>query len=144
MKKLNLMVLLLSFSGLLFAQTSKDKQEVLQLCVDLSQLQHLLVDESGQPLQQLVVMSNENLKTGEVSLVKFGKPVQILDLTTINNLGLNPYIVMNTFKVEGNNAKVNFQLASRKSSLWYWFDLNLAFESDKWQIVELNTMEDQL
>jgi len=142
MKKLNLIVLLLSLSGLIFAQTPKDKQKILQLCVDLSELQHLLVNESGQPLQQLVVMSNENLKQEEVSIVKFGKPVRIVDLTTINDLKLNPYIVINTFKIEGNTAKVHFQLANRNSSLWYWFDLQLALESEKWQIVELKTLED--
>ena len=142
MKKFKLIVLFLSLSGLIFAQTLKDKQELLQLCVDLPELQHLLVDESGQPLQQLVVMSNENLQPEEVSTAKFGKTLLIVDLKTINELELNPYIVINTFKIEGNNAKVHFQLARRNSSLWYWFDLQLAFESDKWQIVELNTMED--
>jgi hypothetical protein len=142
MKKIPFIVLLLFLSGLMFAQTQQDKQEVLQLCIDLPELQSHLVDESGQPLQQLTVMSNENLQPEEVSIAKFGKAVRVVDLETINDLELNPYIVFNTFEIGGNIAKVHFQLARRSSSLWYWYELQLAFESEKWQIVELKAMEE--
>ena len=142
MKKSILIVLFLSLSALIFAQEQMDKQDILQLCIEVPELQSLLVDESGQQLQQLVVMSNENIQPGEISLTKFGKSVRVVDLETINELELTPYIIINTFEIDGNNATVYFQLASRISSLWHWFDLKLTNESETWQIVELNTMED--
>ncbi|MCF8381304.1 MAG: hypothetical protein K9H49_17155 [Bacteroidales bacterium] len=142
MKKSTVIILFLFLSGLVFSQTQMDKQEVLQLCIDLPELQTRLVDESGQQLKQLVVMNSEFLQSEEISNTKFGKPVSFVDLETINELELNQYLVFNSFEIDENNAKIHFQLAKRNSSLWYWFDLDLKQEVDKWQIVELKTLED--
>lgn len=142
MKKNTFIILFLFLSGWIFAQTQNDKQEVLQLCIDLPELQSLLVDESGQQLKQLVVMNNEFLQPEEISITKFGKSLGFADLETINDRELNQYIVFNSFEIKGNEAKVHFQLASRNSSLWPWFELKMLNENGKWKIVELKSLED--
>jgi len=128
--------------GLIFAQSQMDKQQVVQLCIDLPELQKLLVDDSGQQLKELVVRNSDFLQPEAISNTKIGKSLRFVDLETINSLELNKYIVFNSIEMEGTNAKVQFQLANRNSSLWYWFHLDLKFVVDKWQIVELKSMED--
>jgi len=142
MKKSTVTILFLFLSGLIFAQTQKDKQQVLQLCIDLPELQTLLVDDSGQQLKQLSVKNCDFLQAEEFSNTKFGKSLRFVDLETINSLEINQYIIFNIFEIDGTNAKVHFQLAKRNSSLWYWFHLDLKYIADKWQIVELKSLED--
>ena len=142
MKKCSFTLLFLFMFGLIFAQTQMDKQQVVQLCIDLPELQKLLVDDSGQQLKELVVRNSDFLQPEAISNTKFGKSLRFVDLETINSLELNKYIVFNSFEMEGTNAKVRFQLANRNSSLWYWFHLDLKYVADKWQIVELKSMED--
>jgi len=128
MKNLLALLLIGIFSISTFAQTQADKQNVIQYCIDLKDLQsyyHPITIDGKE-----VLLIRENKVTEVLNLKQFGNPVKHFDMEHLFAFNYKAYLSFDRIKIKGNKADVllAYEIENLKAHI------KLEKEKGKWQI----------
>lgn len=136
-------MVLLIFTGVAQSQTRSDKEQILQLCIDLPGLQeHFSADErSGMKPVNIMNMPNDLLQAAP-GVSKFGNQLAVVDRGEISNRTTGTYLVFHKTEILDDYAKVNFAMTTRSESgsVRKTVELILKKSGDQW-IITSSTIE---
>lgn len=107
MKTLFTILILSAFSIFTQAQTKEDKQNVIQQCIDIKDLQayyHSTIIDS-KPV--LVILEND--KTESLNLKQFGNPVKHFDMESLFAFNYKAFLKFVRISIKGNKADILLQ-----------------------------------
>ncbi|MFW5877697.1 MAG: hypothetical protein ACOCUP_01155 [bacterium] len=141
MKKIYTSFMFLFIFAWMFGQTGTDKQEILQLCIEVPELQEYLVDDSGNTLAQLHVKANGYINPEDINIIKFGKPLRFVNKQDFSLLQDNSRIDFFVFDVDDQKARVDFTFSLNPDDVRFWVYMEFEKDSDTWQITKLKSEE---
>ena len=107
--RITLTMLFLALSTFIFAQTNKDRQILIQSCIDLDEIQQYL-----QPIkidgQEILVIRDNGMIPNNLELTKFGTSVKLMKITEIFTYGIETFIKFNRFNIFETEANIEFQI----------------------------------
>lgn len=127
MKNLFLALLFSSISMFTQAQTQEDKQNVIQQCIDINDLQSYYHPTTIDGKQVLVILEND--ETEPLKLQQYGSPVKHYDMESLFAFNYKAFLKFKKITIRGNRAEVlmSYDIENVKVSVY--------FEKleDKWQ-----------
>lgn len=107
LKRLIIYSLLLFLPGLAMAQSSNDSAQVLQNCIDLSEIQQYYpLNAEGTPVQ-VYVMQYPTSFQADLEVSKFGKGLMFMSRSEITEKDIEAYFMFRAFSITQNTARVN-------------------------------------
>lgn len=136
MKKITLIILFAVASICSFGQTTEDQTQILQKCIDLSELQQLY-----QPNEQVYVLQHHPVfYPSGLPVKKFNKELKHLSPTELLELSPNGYLLFKKFEVKVDVSQVlyeyNYKAGGNLKTLA--IELNFKKEGESWNISQKN------
>lgn len=107
MKKLTFIVFVLGLTMVTYGQSNQDKQDIIQKCIDLAELQKYYHDLEVDGKKQLFIADNGIVPT-DLNLVKFGNPVIFLKMEDMFFRNIKNHINFYKFSIDLARADVEF------------------------------------
>ena len=117
-------------------QTDNDKQEILQKCIDLDELQQYYHENKVDGRKPLVIYNNGVVPTN-INLTKFGVKVEFMNMEELFFYNKQAYLDFDKFEISSNEAVIQFHYAIEGLTV----KIKLEKESDKWIIKKKELFE---
>jgi len=140
MKNLTLIILLVLTTTCIFAQSRQDQAEILQKCIELSQLQQyypLEADGSQKPL--IINYWHPVLFPTDLTVTNGGKNVEFRVMSMESSKNAEAYFLFYKFEVSGSSSSVKFDFSYNKANHPKMLEvmLDLSKTGDNWEIANI-------
>jgi hypothetical protein len=140
MKKITLIILLVLASTFTFAQSRQDQTQILQKCIELSQLQQyypLEADGSQKPL--IINYWHPVLFPTDLTVMNSGKNVEFRLMSMESGKNAEAYFLFYKFEVFESSSSVKFDFSYNKANHLKVLEvmLDLSKTGDNWEITNI-------
>ena len=139
MKKHLLTMAMLLMLCIAQAQTTEISQ-IVQICVDLSELQPHLPANSDGTMKPVYIMQRDVALSADIPVKKFGQPLVILSRDQIVKQAVDSFFMFNKMDIQQDRATVNFGFVYNNNAEPHYDNITLTLlkKGESWDIQSIN------